>query len=186
VGRRAARELGKGLPAQDARILDVAAGSAVWSIPFAEDLSQARVTALDFAQVLDTTRAYAKRHGVGDRFDYIEGNLRDVDLGEGRFDLAVLGNIIHSEGEASTRDLFGRLHRSLRASGRVAILDMIPEDDRSGPVFPLGFALNMLLHTAEGDTYTFAQISQWLKDAGFTAVDRVDIQFHSPMIVATR
>ena len=68
----------------------------------------------------------------------------------------------------------------------MAILDMVPNDERTGPPFPLFFALNMLVVTSEGDTYTLAEYTRWLNEAGFARVETVDIGTHSPAIVAAR
>jgi hypothetical protein len=35
------------------------------------------------------------------------------------------------------------------------------------PAHALIFAVNMLVHTDEGDAYTFGEIGGWLRDAGF-------------------
>jgi 2-polyprenyl-3-methyl-5-hydroxy-6-metoxy-1,4-benzoquinol methylase len=80
-----------------ARILDIGAGAAAWSIPFAKALKRARVTVVDYPAVTQVTREYAERWGVADRYDYLEGDFREVDFGGG-FDLVILGHIIHSEG----------------------------------------------------------------------------------------
>lgn len=167
-------------------VIDIGCGSAIWSIAVAEQAPQAHVVAQDFPALMPVVREYAERHGVAGRFDYLPGNLRDVDLGEDRYDLALLGNIVHSEGEESSRALFARLARALRPGGRIAIVDMVPDDDRSGPVYPLLFALNMLVNTQLGDTYTLAEYRAWLEKAGFTTVHTADIGLHSPMIIAER
>lgn len=52
------------------RILDIGAGSAPWSIPFAKAIRAARVTAADYPAVTQITRQYAQRWGVADRYDY--------------------------------------------------------------------------------------------------------------------
>lgn len=184
--REAAKHLNDVLSRADAKVLDVACGSGVWSIACAEAYPQVRVTANDFPTLLDGLRGYLKRHGVEDRFDFLPGDLKTADYGKDRFDVALLGNIVHSEGEASSRDLFKRLHRALKSKGVVVIVDMVPDDNRSGPVFPVLFALNMLLNTTEGDTYTFAEYKAWLTDAGFVDVRAIDIGAHSPLVVATR
>lgn len=167
-------------------VVDVACGSGVWGIAFAEADPKARITFQDFAGVLNVTREYAERHGVGDRAEYLAGDLKTVDYGENRFDAALLGNIVHSEGEASSRDLFRRLHQALRPGGRIVIIDMVPNDERTGPVFPLIFALNMFIHTQIGDTYTLGEYTAWLKDAGFSRVEAVDIGGESPLIVGVK
>lgn len=185
--RRMAEALGAGAGGDEGlRVLDVACGSAVWSIAVAELDPRARVTAQDFPQLFETTREYLRRHGVEDRYDFLPGNLREVEFGEGLYDLAILGNIVHSEGEASSRDLLRRLRRALRPGGRVAVIDMIPNDERTAPPFPLFFALNMLVNTEEGDTYTLAEYAEWLRDAGFPHVSTADIGSHSPLIVGRR
>lgn len=167
--------------------LDVACGSGVWGIAVLEANPQARVTFQDYPGVLDVTREYTKRHSVADRADYLSGNLRDVDFGENRFDIALLGNIVHSEGEQSSRDLLRRLHRAMKPGGRVVIIDMVPNDERSGPPFALNFALNMLLHTEEGDTYTLAEYTDWLRGAGYARVETVDIENReSPLVVGVK
>ncbi|MEW6738047.1 MAG: class I SAM-dependent methyltransferase [Acidobacteriota bacterium] len=165
------------------KVLDIACGSGIWGIAIAEADPSAQITAQDFPGMLDVTREYLRQHGVENRYDFLPGDLKQVDLGTDRFDLALLGNIVHSEGEASSRDLFARLYRALRPEGRIVIIDMVPNDERTNPAFPLVFALNMLLHTKEGDTYTLAEYRQWLNNAGFKRVETANIGSHSPLII---
>lgn len=181
--RRTADALGAGTSHTGLKVVDVACGSGVWSIAIAEADRQARVTAQDFPGIFETTREYLKRHGVEDRYDFLPGDLKQVDFGENRFDLALLGNIVHSEGERSSRDLFRRLYRALSPGGRIVIVDMIPNDERTGPPFALLFALNMLINTEEGGTYTLAEYTRWLNDAGFARVETADIGSHSPIVI---
>ena len=181
--RRAAEALGVGSARQGLSAVDVACGSGVWGIAVAQADPQARVTAQDFPAMLRHTRKYLKTAGVEQQFDYLPGDLRKVEFGKQRYDLALLGNIVHSEGERSSRNLFRRLYRALRPGGRIAIVDMIPNDARTGPPFPVFFALNMLLNTQEGDTYTLAEYADWLMKAGFDRVEKADIGSHSPIII---
>ncbi len=184
--RRAAEALVSGASHPGLQVVDVGCGSGVWSIAVAEADPDAHITMQDFPGVLEHTRAYLKRHGVDGRADFLPGDLSEVDFGKERFDVALLGNIVHSEGENSSRELFRRLHRALRSGGQIAIADMIPNDGRTGPPFPLIFALNMLLHTETGDTYTLADYTRWLTEAGFAEVKTADIGTHSPFIIGTR
>jgi ubiquinone/menaquinone biosynthesis C-methylase UbiE len=184
--RRLASALGAGSTHNGLRVVDIACGSGVWGIAVAEADREARVTAQDFPGVFNTTREFVKRHNVEDRFDYLPGDLKEVDFGEGRYDLAILGNIVHSEGERSSRDLFRRLHRALGPGGRIVILEMVPNDERTGPPFALLFALNMLVNTEEGGTFTLSEYTDWLKDAGFSRVETVDIGTHSPAIIGVK
>src|ERR1035437_504646 len=181
--RRAAEVLGIGTSHQGLHVVDVACGSGVWGIEAAAADRTARVTAQDYAAMLPGTRKYVKRHGVERQFDYLPGDLNKIDFGKNRYDLAILGNIVHSEGEQNSRRLFRRLHRALRPGGRIAIVDMIPNEARTGPPFPVFFALNMLLNTQRGDTYTLAQYADWLMKAGMERVETADIGSHSPLVI---
>jgi hypothetical protein len=63
---------------------------------------------------------------------------------------------------------------------------MIPDDDRRTAVFPLLFAVNMLINSTEGNTFTMAEYKEWLKDAGFVDVTTIDAPGPSPLIIASR
>jgi ubiquinone/menaquinone biosynthesis C-methylase UbiE len=168
------------------RVLDVAAGSAAWSLPFAQAVLTARVTAVDYPEVTAVTREYAQQFGVADRYDYLEGDLRQIDFGQKQYDVVILGHIIHTEGEKWGKALIKKSYKALRPGGTLVIAEMIPNDNRTGPVFPVLFGLNMILHTNEGDVFTMAQYKQWLKQAGFTGIKLVQVEAPSPIILATR
>jgi len=184
--RRAAQALGAGAARRGLRVLDVACGSGVWGIAVAEADPEARVTFQDFPGVLEHTRGYARLHDVEGRCDFLPGDLKQVDFGEGRYDVALLGNIVHSEGERSARDLFRRLHRALKPQGRLVVIDLLPNEERSGPPHPVLFALNMLVNTEAGDTYTLSEYTAWLTEAGFARVETADIGSHSPLVLGVR
>lgn len=186
----AARSLVAGIPAANLKkvrgILDVAAGSGAWSLPFAQELPEVRVTAVDYPEVTAVTRQYAKDFGVADRYSYLEGDLRKLDFGKQQYDLVILGHIIHTEGEKWGKTLLSKCYTALKPGGMLAIAEMIPNDTRTGPVFPLLFGLNMILHTADGDVFTMAQYKQWLKQAGFKTMKTIQGDSPSPLILATR
>ena len=173
-------------PANGLRVLDVACGSGVWGIAIAELDPRAQVTAQDYPVILNETRKFVERHGLTERYEYLPGDLKAVEFGKEKYDVAILGHILHIEGDRSSRQLFRRLYRALRSGGRVAIAEMVPNDKRTGPPFPIFFALNMLLNTAVGDTYTLSEYKDWLQKAGFSKVRTFDIGSHSPLIVATK
>ena len=168
------------------RVLDVAAGSGAWSIPFAQANPDARVTVVDFPEVTPITREYAAKFGVGGRYDYVEENLRQADFGKGQYDLVILGHIIHSEGEKWGKALVKKSFGALKPGGLLLIAEMVPNDTRSGPVMPMLFGLNMLVHTAEGDVFTMKEYRQWLKAAGFKKVSTIQAPAPSPLILATK
>jgi ubiquinone/menaquinone biosynthesis C-methylase UbiE len=184
--RAAAASLPEKTRKQITSILDVAAGSGAWSLPFAQANPDARVTVVDYPEVTPITRQYAEQFGLSDRYDYVEGNLREIDFGRNRFDLVILGHIIHSEGEKWGKKLINKSYRALKDGGLLLIAEMIPNDTRTGPALPLVFGLNMLLHTEHGDVFTMREYRAWLKAAGFGRVKTIAAPGPSPLILATK
>ncbi len=168
------------------RILDIGAGSAAWSIPFAKAIKGARVTVADYPEVTQVTRQFTEGWGVADRYEYLEGDFHQVDFGAERFDLAILGHIVHGEGADQGQRLLKRVCDALGEGGLLLIAEFIPNDDRSGPVMPLLFGLNMLINTESGDVFTLREYRDWLKAAGFRKVTTIPAPHISPLILATK
>jgi len=167
-------------------VLDVAAGSGAWSIPFAQENPETKVTVVDFAEVTPITREFTSKYGVADQYDYIEQNIRQADFGKNLYDLVILGHIIHSEGEKWGKNLIKKSFRALKPGGLLLIAEMVPNDTRTEPPMPLLFGLNMLVHTADGDVFTMKEYREWLKAAGFKKVTTIQAPAPSPLILATK
>ena len=165
-------------------ILDVGAGSAAWSIPFASAIKDAHVTVIDFPEVTRITREFTEKWKVADKYDYREGDYHEVEFGTDQFDLVIFGQIIHSEGADEGRKLIERAHRALRDEGLLLIGEFIPNDERTGPEVPLLFGLNMLINTPQGDVFTMREYREWLRAAGFGKVSKLEVPALSPLILA--
>src|SRR5437660_12818582 len=103
-----AQALGEHLRLADAtnqvRVLDLAAGSGIWGIALTQKSPRVRVTAVDWAGMIPTTKRITQKFGVGDRFNYVEGDILEANFGAD-YDIATLGHILHSEGENRSREL---------------------------------------------------------------------------------
>jgi ubiquinone/menaquinone biosynthesis C-methylase UbiE len=166
-------------------VLDLAAGSGVWGIALAQKSPRVRVTAVDWPGVLDVTRKVAARHGIADRFRFVAGDLEQADFGTGH-QIATLGHILHSEGEARSRALLKKTAVALAPGGTITIAEFLVHADRSGPPNGLIFAVNMLVNTEVGDTYSFEEIKGWLTEAGFKDARTVEAPGPSPLILAEK
>ena len=180
------RELARRHPTGEIRVLDVAAGSGVWGFGAALAEPRVRPTAQDLPETLEHTRAWAQRTKLEGRVGYLPGDLRTVDFGAAAFDAAVLGHICHSEGAAHTQRLLQKVARALRPGGTIVIVEFVPDEGRASPPAPLLFALNMLVHTTEGDAFTASQYRTWLEAAGFRDVTSLPAPAPSPLLLATR
>ncbi|CCW34999.1 methylase involved in ubiquinone/menaquinone biosynthesis [Chthonomonas calidirosea] len=166
-------------------VLDVAAGSGVWSICLAMKSPQVWATVVDFPQVLTVTRRMLSRFGLTDRFRLVGGDMHTADFGKDH-QIAILGHILHSEGEMRSRELLAKTYQALAPGGTIAIAEFLVNEDRTSPPHALIFAVNMLVHTEQGDTYSFNEIRRWLEEVGFQHVRSLDVPAASPLILATK
>jgi ubiquinone/menaquinone biosynthesis C-methylase UbiE len=169
----------------ETRAIDLAAGSGIWGIALAQQSPRLRVTAVDWSGMIPTTKRITQKFGVRERFDFIEGDLLEANFGSG-YDVATLGHILHSEGEERGRRLLKKAFRALRSGGTIAIAEWLVHDDRTKPLSSLMFSVQMLVNTERGNTFSFNEIKNWLEDAGFKKVRKLEAPGPSPLILATK
>jgi len=69
----------------------------------------------------------------------------------------------------------------------MAIAEILVDANRTAPLPALIFAVNMLVNSDQGDTFSFEEIAGWLRDAGFTQVRSVEAPGPAPrLILATK
>jgi hypothetical protein len=144
-----------------------------------------RIRAVGWPRVLEVTQKVAAWHGVADRLTAVPGDFFAADFGHGH-QVAVLGHILHSEGEHRGRQLVRKIFEALAPGGTLAIQEFMPNDDRTGPALPLLFAVNMLVNTDQGDTDTFAELNTWLQEVGYINVRRLQVPGPSPLVLANK
>ncbi|MEW6425085.1 MAG: methyltransferase [Bacillota bacterium] len=145
-----------GLPA-GARVLDVGGGPLTYARAFAA--RGAAVTVLDLPEAVAMMEATLT---PGGNIRLVAGDF-NVALPEGPFHLAYLGSVCHIYGEQENRALFRRVADVLAPGGRIAVVDFI----RGRHPFAAVFAVNMLVNTQTGGTWTWEQYAGWLAAAGF-------------------
>ena len=189
VSFAAASALGEhlGLPEATApvSVLDVGAGSGVWGIVLAKQSPHVRIRAVDWPRVLEVTKKVATQHGVADRLTIAPGEFSEADFGSGH-QVATVGHILHSEGRERSQRLLKKIWNALAPGGTIAIQEFVPNEDRTGPLHTLIFAVNMLVNTDEGDTFTFAEMSDWLREAGYANPRVLDVPSVSPLVLADK
>jgi SAM-dependent methyltransferase len=165
------------------RLLDIGGGSGAYSIAFAKANSTLRAEVLDLASVVPIAQRHIAEAGLADRVSTRVGDLRSDEFGTD-YDLILLSAICHMLSPEDNRDLFRRCWRALAPGGRLVIRDFILEPDKTAPKSAALFAINMLVGTKGGSTYTEAEYAAWLAGAGFPEINRLERS--GDLIVATR
>lgn len=170
-----ARELAKKLTFTPARVLDVGCGSGVWSLAIAERSPAVHVTGQDFPAVLEAFKARAASLGLGDRVGTIPGNMHEVTLPKGAFDLVVICNVLRLDTPDRAASLLAKLATAVAPGGALLVVDALaggtPAKERSRTLY----ALNLALRTQEGRVHSPEEITGWLKAAGLGSVEAIDL-----------
>lgn len=153
------------------RVLDLACGSSVWTIPMAKANKNVQVDALDFQPVIEeTTKKFVEMNGVKDQFKYLAGNWKEINLDEGGYDLVILGHILHSEGKEKSLEMLQYVHKALKKGGQIAVAEFLVDDARTSPASAAMFGVNMYLLTSEGCIFSHNELKEMLMQSGFSNV----------------
>jgi len=148
------------------RILDIAAGHGLFGLAFAKRNPQAEVTAVDWPNVLAVAKENAVAAGVTERYQTNPGSAFDVDYGSD-FDLVLFTNFLHHFDPPTCEILLRKAYAALTPGGRAVTLEFVPNEDRVSPPEVAGFSMMMLGSTPSGDAYTFPELDNMMRHAGF-------------------
>ena len=146
------------------RLLDIGGGSGTYTIALLNKNPGMRAVLFDFAKVLPLARARISAAGLAERVELVAGDFYTDPL-PGRCDLALLSAIIHQNSPDENVALYRKIWQALDPGGAVLIRDYVMDESRTAPPPGALFAINMLVATKGGNTYTFAETRQALEQA---------------------
>jgi predicted O-methyltransferase YrrM len=170
VGMPMAQKIAAAVQPGPARnLLDVGGASGTYTIAFLQAAPELKATLFDRPAVIPMARQRLTEAGMIDRVRLAAGDFYRNEL-PGGHDLALLSAIIHQNSPEENIGLFQKVFRALVPGGRIVIRDHVMEPGRTKPRDGAIFAVNMLVNTEGGSTYTFEEIRGWLEKAGFANV----------------
>ncbi len=173
VGRKLSQEIAGSLDLRPYRkLLDIGGGSGTYTISFLQENPQMTAVIFDLQPVIRLAEERLRLVGMRDRVTLMAGDFYSDPLPEA-CDLALLSAIIHQNSPEQNSALYRKIHRALVPGGTLIIRDHIMDESRTMPPAGAIFALNMLVATEGGDTYTFQQISEALVATGFLDVRQI-------------
>jgi predicted O-methyltransferase YrrM len=168
ASRTLAPELAKRIgPPPFRHLLDIGGGPGTWTIAFLRAAPSARATLLDLPHTMPIARRHIAAAGLQGRVRLVAGDLDSGRALPRGADLAWISAIVHMNSRAANRDLFRKTRAALVDGGRVLIRDVVMRESRTAPEFGALFAINMLVNTPKGGTFTFRELSEDLLAAGF-------------------
>ena len=173
-------------PLRFRHLLDVGGASGTWTIAFLRTVPEASATLFDLPDVIPLARKRIADAGLTDRVTFAPGDFYEDELPSGA-DLVWLGAIAHQNSRQQNRTLFARIHTAMQARGSLIIRDVVMDESRISPPGGAMFAVNMLVATEAGGTYTFDEYRRDLTASGFADVNLIrQDDFMNSLIRATK
>lgn len=156
-------------PAGSRKMIDIGGGSGSYTLAFLQASPEIRSTLFDLPEVIEIAKERIEAAGMTDRVTFEPGDFYNDSLPTGH-DLAFLSAIIHQNSPEQNRALYSKIYHSLKPGGRIVVRDHVMSPDRTWPLDGALFAVNMLVGTSGGSTYTFDEIADGLSSAGFSGI----------------
>jgi SAM-dependent methyltransferase len=170
IGRGLSREIAAAYDlSRFSRLLDIGGASGTYTIAFLKKNPNMTAVLFDLPGVIAMAEERIGAEGLQDRVELAAGDFYEDDLPKG-CDLALLSAIVHQNSNQENVRLYRKILRALEPGGAILIRDHIMDESRTNPPAGAMFALNMLVNTRGGDTYTFQEIKETLEEAGFRDV----------------
>lgn len=181
----AARTAAGYLAASKLDVLDLGAGAAPWSLALVEAEPSIRVTAVDLPAVVRATRTAVRERGFEEQFTFVETDLFDAPWREESADLVIVANILHLFDAKANQRLLQLAAAALRPGGKLAIVDVVLDEDCHGPRRAVLYSLSLLLRTESGGAYPLSMMRDWLHAAGLDHVKSTDLEAAAPLSLVT-
>lgn len=149
------------------RLLDLGGGPGTYAMAFAR--KNIEVTLLDFPETLKIAKRLISGSGLENKIKLLPGDFAKTCLGID-YDMVFISQILHAYNDRDCRSILKKSSAALRPGGRVVIQEFYLDETKTNPPQGAIFAINMLVNTTGGRTYTKEEISSWMKKAGFAGI----------------
>ncbi len=161
--------IGKLRPLKFRHLLDIGGACGTWTAAFLRAVPLAKATLFDLPEVIPLARRYIANAGFSDRVSLVAGDYYTDNL-PGGADFVWLSAIAHQNSRPQNRSLFAKTYAALQKTGSLVIRDVVMDKSRTRPAAGALFAVNMLVGTEAGGTYTFNEFREDLLRVGFKKV----------------
>ncbi|MBN1359468.1 MAG: hypothetical protein JW993_02700 [Sedimentisphaerales bacterium] len=157
-------------PLRFQRLLDIGGASGTWTIAFLLAVPEATAVLFDLPEVIPLAEKRLTAAHLIDRVTLVPGDYNFDEMPSGA-DLAWLSAVAHQNSREQNRALFAKVHAALAAEGSLVIRDIVMETSRTRPALGAMFAVNMLVGTEGGNSYTFDEYRDDLIRSGFAEIE---------------
>ncbi len=173
LGRMTAGEVAGKIPLSGAgggpatRLLDVAGGHGNFSVALCKKHEQLAAEIIDLPGGVKVGRAIVDEAGMSERVTFREGDLKEVDWGEGH-DGVLLFNILHNLPANDAERAINKAFAAVRPGGTVTVLEGQHAGGKGDLSFQEGFGELLFFMLSSSMTWPEPTLRGWMTSAGLT------------------
>ncbi len=156
------------------RLLDLGGGPGTYSIHFCLANPELSAVIFDRPSTKPIAQTIVNSYALSDRISFEGGDFNATSNTTANatesFDVAWLSHILHSNSHDECVQIIQQTADALMPGGLLLIHDFILNASKDGPEFPALFALNMLVGTDKGRSYSNKEIINMFEQAGLTEI----------------
>nr|MBA2496936.1 methyltransferase [Acidimicrobiia bacterium] len=149
------------------RLLDIAGGSGIYATAMVDARPDLQATVVERAPVDTAARVLLADRGKAERVTVVTGDMFGT-LPSGH-DLHLLSHTLHDWDEDAVRRIVGVSFTALSPGGWLVDHDAHIDADKAGPLANARYSV-LLAHSTVGKCWSVAELTGFLRDAGFTDV----------------
>ena len=150
-------------------LLDIGGGTGIFSIMAVRAHPHLKSIVFDVPEVCTIARERIKYYKLVKKIKVVEGNFLSDDLPKGA-DVVLISTVLDGYDEPECRELLKKVFTTLESQGVLIVNETMLNEERTGPLFPAIFSLELMVERNTGDSRTVGEIRRWMKDAGFVTI----------------
>jgi ubiquinone/menaquinone biosynthesis C-methylase UbiE len=150
-------------------LLDVGGGTGIFSIMAVKANPRLKAMVFDVPAVCTIAGERIKFYKVAKKIKVIEGDFIADEIPSGA-DVALISTALDGYDEPECRKVLKKVFTSLKPQGVLMVNEMILNEERTGPLFPAIFSLELMIERNTGDSRTEEEICRWMKETGFVNI----------------
>ena len=163
------------LPPQARRLVDLGGAHGYHSVAFCRKYPDLTALVIDFESAVKVGQEVVKQEEMDSLVSFQVGNYITDDIGSG-YDVALLFSIVHGDPPETNIATIKKVYDALNSNGVIVVNEILSYRGKKESEFGLLFALNMLVNTARGQSYSYDELRGWLQDTGFVNISRTDLR----------
>jgi hypothetical protein len=153
-------------------LLDLGGGPGTFAVHFCLANPGMKATVFDLPAARPFALQVIERSGLAGRVRFLAGDYLKNDVG-GPYDVVWLSHVLHGMGPEECLFVIKKAVSALESDGLILVHDFFLSDTHDAPLFPALFALNMLVNTLQGRSYSEKEVKDMLSGAGVKEVIRL-------------